>query len=225
MDRRKKGIALVSTVLMLVLRPAPATPAWVPTDRWEPEIQTFEEVDRQHPPKPGAILFIGSSSIRLWRSLAQDFPSVQVINRGFGGSEIADSTAFAARIIVPYRPRMIVLYAGDNDLANGRTPKQVLDDFQAFVERVRKDLPKVSIAFISIKPSLARAHLMEKMREANAGIRAYAARQEGVAYIDVFTPMMTKEGKVRGELFVEDGLHLNRAGYELWRSVVGPYLH
>jgi lysophospholipase L1-like esterase len=225
MDRRMKGMALVSTVLLLVLLFDPATPAWVPTDRWEPEIQTFEEADRQHPPKPGSILFIGSSSIRLWRSLAQDFPSVQVINRGFGGSEIADSTAFAARIIVPYRPSMIVLYAGDNDLANGRIPKQVLDDFEAFVARVRKDLPKVRIAFISIKPSLARAHLTEKMREANAGIRAYAARQEGVTYIDVFTPMMSQDGKVRGELFVEDGLHLNRAGYELWRSVVGPYLH
>jgi lysophospholipase L1-like esterase len=219
-----KRVALALAMLLLLPIPEPAVPAWVPTDRWEPEIQTFEEADRQHSPKPGSILFVGSSSIRLWSSLARDFPSVDVINRGFGGSEIADSTAFAGRIIVPYRPRMIVLYAGDNDIANGRSPQQVLDDFRAFVTRIRQDLPNAGIAFISIKPSLAREHLLDKMREANDRIRSYAAQLQGVIYIDVFTPMMTKDGKVRGDLFVEDGLHLNRAGYEIWRSVVAPYL-
>ena len=182
-----RRITLAFTALLLLPVPEAAAPAWVPTDRWEPEIQTFEESDKKNPPKPGSVLFIGSSSIRLWTSLAEDFPSDNVINRGFGGSEIADSTAFVGRIVIPYRPSMIVLYAGDNDLANGRSPQQVLDDFQAFVDRVRQDLPKIRIAFISIKPSPARAHLLEKMRDANARIRAYAAQQEGVAFIDVFS--------------------------------------
>jgi lysophospholipase L1-like esterase len=119
---------------------------------------------------------------------------------------------------------MILLYAGDNDLASRRTPRQVRDDFAAFVSRVRKDLPSVRIAFIAIKPSLARAHLLEKMREANALVRDYAAGQRDVVFIDVFTPMMAGDGKVRGDLFVEDGLHLNRAGYELWKSVIAPAL-
>ncbi|HEX6829146.1 MAG TPA: SGNH/GDSL hydrolase family protein [Burkholderiales bacterium] len=211
-------------MLLLLAVSGPAVPDWVPSDRWEPEVQTFEEADRQNPPKAGAILFIGSSSIRLWNTLAEDFAGVDVINRGFGGSEIADSTDLAGRIVVPYRPRMIVLYAGDNDLANRRSPRQVRDDFAAFVGRVRRDLPGVRIAFIAIKPSLARAYLMEKMREANALVRDYAAGQRDVAFIDVFTPMLTPEGRARPELFVEDGLHLNRAGYELWRSVIAPHL-
>lgn len=198
--------------------------AWVPTDRWEPEVQTWEEEDRHNPPKAGAVLFVGSSSIRLWKTMAADFPGADVINRGFGGSEIADATDLAHRIIVPYRPRMVVLYAGDNDLANRRSPRQVRDDFAAFLARVRKDLPEVPIAFIAIKPSPARAHLLEKMREANALVRDFAAAQEGIAFIDVFTPMLTRDGRVRGELFVDDGLHLNRAGYDLWKSVIAPHL-
>ena len=193
-------------------------------NQWEPEIKRFVESDRQNPPKPGSIVFIGSSSIRLWTSLAKDFPSESVINRGFGGSENPDSTYFAGRLITRYRPRMVVLYAGDNDLVNGRSPAQVLKDFAAFVKRVRRDLPTVRIAFISIKPSPAREHLLERMREANTKIRAYAARRKDVVYIDVFTSMLTKEGKARPELFGEDGLHMNRSGYELWRSVVEPYL-
>jgi lysophospholipase L1-like esterase len=216
--------ALAVTILLLLSASGPAALAWVPTDRWEPEVQTWEEEDRRNPPKPGGVLFIGSSSIRLWHTLAEDFPGVNVINRGFGGSEIADSTDLAHRIVVPYRPRMILLYAGDNDLASRRTPRQVRDDFAAFVSRVRKDLPSVRIAFIAIKPSLARAHLLEKMREANALVRDYAAGQRDVVFIDVFTPMMAGDGKVRGDLFVEDGLHLNRAGYELWKSVIAPAL-
>ncbi|HEX9180745.1 MAG TPA: SGNH/GDSL hydrolase family protein [Burkholderiales bacterium] len=218
-----KSVLAITTLLLLSASGA-AAPAWVPTDRWEPEVQTWEEQDRLNPPKPGGVLFIGSSSIRLWHTLAEDFPGVDVLNRGFGGSEIADSTELAQRIVVPYRPRMILLYAGDNDLANRRTPRQVREDFSAFVTRVRKDLPDIRIAFIAIKPSLARAHLLDKMREANALVREYAASRRGVAFIDVFTPMMTPDGKVRGELFVEDGLHLNRAGYELWKAVIAPYL-
>jgi lysophospholipase L1-like esterase len=212
------ALALISLLVLPALAPV------APADPWEPEIRRFEELDRQSPPKPGGILFIGSSSIRMWTGLADDFPSKQVINRGFGGSEIADATRFAGRIVTPYKPRMIVLYAGDNDLAEGRSPAQVLADFQAFVERVRQDLPAVKIAFVSIKPSLARRHLLDRMREANAAVRRYAASQKGVAFIDVFTPMLTKDGELRPELYQEDGLHLDRRGYDLWRSVIAPYL-
>jgi lysophospholipase L1-like esterase len=194
------------------------------TERWARELNRFDEADRQRPPKPGSILFIGSSSIRMWTTLSDDFPSLDVINRGFGGSRIADSVNLAGRLIIPYKPRMIVFYAGDNDLAAGNTTDQVLGDFKAFVEQVRKDLPAVKIAFVSIKPSIAREHLMEKMREANAKVRDFAARQKDMVYIDVFTPMLTKDGKPRPELFVEDRLHMNRQGYELWKSIIGPVL-
>ena len=195
-----------------------------PAGKWEAEIKRFEEADRQHPPAKGAVLFIGSSSIALWKDLAQDFPSTRVLNRGFGGSEIADSTSYVGRIVAPYRPRMIVLYAGDNDLADGKTPQQVFEDYQAFVGRVRRDLPKARIAFISIKPSPARASLMQRMKAANEMIRDYASRHRGLVYIDVFTPMLGADGQPRRELFGQDGLHMNREGYSLWRALITPYI-
>lgn len=216
-------------VLALVLAsvlPGPQSLAQSPDPfaQWEPEIRKFEESDRQAPPKPGAVVFVGSSSIRLWENLARDFPSDYVLNRGFGGSQIPDSTHFAGRIVTRYKPRMVVLYAGDNDLAAGRTPDQVLADFDAFVKRIRQDLPEVPIAFIAIKPSPARVKLLEQARVANEKVRDYAKRQKGVAYIDVFTPMLGSDGTPRGELFVEDGLHMNRSGYEIWKRVTAPYL-
>ena len=196
-----------------------------PINKWEAEIKKFEEADRQQAPARGAVVFVGSSSIRMWKDLAKDFPSTKVINRGFGGSELPDSTYFADRIITPYQPRMVVLYAGDNDLAAGKTPQQVFESYQVFVSRVREKLPKVKIAYISIKPSLARLKLMEQMRATNALIRGYAAASKNLMFIDVFTPMLNQEGQPRPELFIKDGLHMNREGYDIWRKVVAPYLH
>ena len=195
-----------------------------PTNRWEAEIRNFEESDRRNPPAEGAVLFVGSSSIRLWESLAEDFPGVKVINRGFGGSEIADSTFYAERIVTPYRPKMVVLYAGDNDLANGKTPRQVFEDYKKFVSRVHRKLPAAKIAFIAIKPSPARASLLQSQKDANALIKEYASRDKRLIYIDVFTPMLGGDGSPRPELFGPDKLHMNREGYSLWKSVISPYI-
>lgn len=192
--------------------------------RFEAAIAAFEEADRENPPPQGAILFIGSSSIRGWRSVADDFPEHTVINRGFGGSIIADSTAFADRIVLPYKPSTIILYAGENDLKAGLTPEEVAEDFKTFVTRIHQELPETRIAFISMKPSPSRAALLEAMRKGNALINQYARDTERVDYIDVFHPMLNKEGQARDELFVKDKLHLNADGYTLWRQIVGPYL-
>jgi len=199
--------------------------ATAPANKWEPDIRKFEEADRQSAPPKGAVVFVGSSSIRRWTDLASDFPDTKVINRGFGGSELADSTYFADRIVIPYQPRMIVLYAGDNDLAAGKTPQQVFDNYKAFVSHVRGKLPNVKIAFISIKPSLARVKLMDQMRTANSLIREYSAKGKNLVFIDVFTPMLNAEGQPRPEIFIQDGLHTNREGYDIWRKVIAPYLH
>src|SRR6185437_2251484 len=137
--------------------------------QWNRDIAAFQASDRQHPPAAGAVLFIGSSSIRFWKSLASDFPEMRTINRGFGGSEIDDATFFADRIVAPYHPRAIVMYAGDNDLADG--------DFAAFVRKARALDPAVPIAFIAIKPSVARKALLPQIRQANALVRRYAASQ------------------------------------------------
>jgi hypothetical protein len=132
--------------------------------QWQAEITSLVAGDAVHPPPQHAVLFVGSSSIRLWTTLAEDIPGVPAINRGFGGSRIADSTYYADRIVVPYHPKLIIMYAGDNDVAEGRTPRQVIDDFKDFVARVRRDLPDVAIAYLSIKPSVARAATWPQMR-------------------------------------------------------------
>jgi lysophospholipase L1-like esterase len=195
-----------------------------PPSHWEQDIRSFEALDRSVPPARGAVLFVGSSSIRLWPDLAADFPGVTTINRGFGGSEIADAVHFADRIVIPYAPRQIVLYAGDNDLMNGKSPAQVAAAFATFVDTVQAGLPDVRIAFIAIKPSPARATLMASAREANGLIRRYAADARNIDFIDIYTPMLDRQGQPRPELFVEDALHLNGEGYELWRRIVAPFL-
>lgn len=205
------------------VKAAPRIPEQVSNAVWEADMQRFEAADAQSPPPRGGVLFIGSSSIRFWDTLAQDFPGVPVINRGFGGSELRDSTWYADRIIVPYAPRQILIYAGDNDLNAGRTPQQLRADFIAFVERVRRDLPKAKIAYISTKPSPSRAQLLPVQREANTLIAAEAHRL-GVDYIDIFTPMLDATGQPDESLFIEDRLHMNRAGYVIWQRAIAPYV-
>lgn len=191
---------------------------------WREDMARFAAEDAANPPPDRPLVFTGSSSIRLWQTLAADFPGVPVLNRGFGGSQIRDAVWHADEVAIRYRPRRILLYAGDNDVAEGRTPQQVLADFQAFVARVRRDLPDTPVAFIAIKPSPARVAMLDTQRRANALVRAWAARTRRVDYIDVYTPMLDAGGRPRGELFVEDGLHMNQRGYALWRRVIAPYL-
>jgi lysophospholipase L1-like esterase len=192
-------------------------------NRWESRIRAFEAQDKKQPPPKEGILFVGSSSIVGW-DLKKCFPGLPAINRGFGGSQVADSVHFAERIVLPYRPRVIVLYAGDNDVAAGKTPQQVLADYRAFVNKVHAALPKTRIVFVAIKPSLRRWHLVGKMREANRLIRAAAAKDPRLVFVDVDGPMIGADGKPRPELFRKDGLHLNAAGYKLWSDLVRPHL-
>ncbi len=200
--------------------PAPSTnPA-----QWEQEIQAFEAADKASPPPQDGILFIGSSSIRLWKTLAQDFPNLPVINRGFGGSRIPDSIYFAPRIVVPYRPRLIVLYAGGNDLNDGRSAEQVASDFTRFVETVRKSLPATRIAYISIAGNPARWAQVDRVRQANRLIEAYTTRTPNMTFIDIFPAMLDASGQPRPELFVADRLHMNAAGYAIWTRIVAPFL-
>ncbi|NOT47004.1 MAG: hypothetical protein HOP17_04555 [Acidobacteria bacterium] len=188
--------------------------------QWENDMKAFEAADaRQMPPKD-AILFVGSSSIRMWTDLAADFPDKKIINRGFGGSQIADSTYFTDRIIIPYQPKMILLYAGDNDLNDGKTPEQVFADYGAFVDKVRVKLPKAKIAFIAIKPSPSRAELLPKMAAANEMIKKYSTRKLNLVFIDIYKPMLGADGQPR----IADMLHMNRGGYDVWKKAIAPYL-
>jgi lysophospholipase L1-like esterase len=194
-----------------------------PSARWEKTIQKFEQQDKQAPPKKGGVLFVGSSSIRMWK-LDKSFPRLGAINRGFSGSEIADSIHFADRIIFKHKPRSIVLYAGDNDIAKGKSPKRVVSDFKKFVELVQEKSPQSKIAFIAIKPSISRWNLSGKMSTANAAIQKICDRTKNVDYVDIYKPMLGKDGKPRPSLFIKDGLHMSDEGYELWTSIIKPII-
>jgi lysophospholipase L1-like esterase len=218
---------LLPIACLLACAAAPAAkPTAAPTSQpFEKEIQAFEAADRKQMPPSGGVLFLGSSSIRLWKTLAQDFPDAAVINRGFGGSKIPDSTRYAPKIVLPYKPKTIVFYAGDNDLAQGCSPEGVLEDFKTFVRKVHTELPQTRVLFIAVKPSPARWKIVEQQREANRLVQEFTKTDaKRLGYIDVFTPMLDADGQPRPELFVQDQLHLSPKGYEMWTALVKKHL-
>jgi len=202
-------------------KPAAETPA-KPTgpERWEPTIQKFEAADKESPPPQGAILFVGSSTFTMWKTLAEDLKPLVVVNRGFGGSTIPDVLRYIDRIVIPYKPRQIVFYAGDHDLQSNRKAEQILADFQAFVEKVRKALPETKIHFVSIKPSPSRARVWDEAQKANRMVREFTEKTAGLAFIDTTKPMLDADGKPKPEIFLKDMLHMNRQGYELWIPII-----
>jgi lysophospholipase L1-like esterase len=222
--------ALVAGILLLA---GSVAAAWgsenvslLEDQRWEESMAAYAAADSKSAPAPGGVVFVGSSSIRLWRGLETQLRSPRgVINRGLGGARLTDCTRYLDRLVFPHAPRLIVVYAGDNDLAEGRLPRQVFNDFVRFVEAVRKTLPETRITYISIKPSPARAALIAQAREANQLIRQFTAGAANLDFVDVFTPMLDERGRPRAELFQADALHLNSAGYELWASIIGPRVH
>ncbi len=207
-------------LLLLLLAPlAPASP-----EKWTAAIDKLTAADATHPPAKDGVVFIGSSTIGKWSRLPAGFPGVSVIWRGFGGSELADSVFYADRIVIPYRPRVVVLYAGDNDLMAGKSPETVLADFRAFCARIQAALPKTRIVFLAVKPSPARWEIHPKMERANALVAAECARDPRVTFVDVWTPMLDAKGKPRPELYVSDQLHMNESGYAIWVPLVAPHL-
>lgn len=195
-------------------------------ERWENDIRKFETAAEASPPPKDAILFVGSSSIRMWK-LEKNFPGRATINRGFGGSTLADSIHFFDRLVTPCQPKAIVLYAGDNDMAGGLSAEEVASDFETFAELVREELPGVPLIYIAIKPSIKRWKLWPAMREANRRIASFCAWNDDFYFADISVPML--EGVATGQppaaaWFLKDGLHLTQAGYDGWTKVLEPIL-
>ena len=192
--------------------------------RWEKDVAAFEAADRINPPPKDALLFVGSSTIVRWKTLQEDFPGRPIINRGFGGNEIVDSTYYADRIIVPYRPRMIFLRAGGNDLYNGKSAAQVFEDFKQFVATVRRKLPETEIVFIGWSPTPARWAQRDEEKKLNGLVEAYVKRTPRLKYIEAYDLTLDANGRPRPELFVEDQLHFSPAGYKLLADRVRPFI-
>jgi lysophospholipase L1-like esterase len=192
-------------------------------DRWEPALQAFEKQDAASPFAKGQNVFVGSSSVRLWK-LDEAFPEHKCLNRGFGGSQLADVARYAERLVLPHAPKVIVVYAGDNDLAAKRTPEQVRDDYVTFVGKVRAKLPDAKIVWVAIKPSPKRWAIKDAGLKANALVRTAQEADPHSVYVDIWTPFLGDNGEPRRELFVKDELHLSPAGYEIWNRLVKPHL-
>ena len=190
------------------------------------EIQQFKKEDRVHFPPKHAILFLGSSTFRKWTDVQKYFPGYKIINRGFGGSTFPDAIRYADEIVFPYQPRQVLIYEGDNDVASSDkiTADSVLNRFKTLFYLIRKKLPKTSIAFVSIKPSLAREKLMPEMAKANSLIQIFLKGKKNAAFIDVFHSMLNESGTPKKDIFGEDGLHMNAKGYAIWKKIIQPYL-
>jgi lysophospholipase L1-like esterase len=226
------GHAMGSRAFLLAIAVA-ATSLWGGSDAqantnssvtvWPKMVRLYEAQDKKSAPAKGGVLFVGSSSIRMW-PLKDSFPGVPSINRGIGGSRIAHVNQIADKIVFPYEPKVIVFYSGDNDIGGGAAPGQVLADFQKFVSIVENKLPSTRVVVISIKPTLLLQSSWNKIREANRLIEAFSATDPRVRYVDVATPMLDANGKPRADLLQKDGLHLNMAGYKLWTGIVSPVI-
>ena len=217
--RSAMSVVLLAVALWVVTPVQAADPA----ERWLPAMEKFSELDRQNPPEKGGIVFVGSSSIRMWK-VDQWFPDLPVLNRGFGGSQISDSIYYVDRLILPYQPEIVVFYAGDNDIDGGKSPQRVADDYRQLIALVPDELPHTRVIFVAIKPSLARWELVGPMREANRMIADFSAADERLQYLDVDAPMIGADGKPRLELFVDDGLHMIDEGYRVWSELLRPLL-
>ncbi len=186
------------------------------------EIQAFQHQDSLVPITPGQVLFVGSSSFRLWRDVQAYFPGTPIINRGFGGSCLTDMIYYEKQIITPYKPRKIVIYCGENDFAasDATTANDVFIRFKTLFKSIRADYPHTPIVYISMKPSPSRRTLMRKIASGNEMIEGYLRRKRHTAFVDVFHRMLDEQGEPRRELFLDDQLHMNQAGYQIWASAL-----
>jgi lysophospholipase L1-like esterase len=190
------------------------------------DIQEFKKQDLSHPPPSGAILFVGSSSFTKWKDVSDYFPGYTIINRGFGGSTLPDLIRYTDDIIVPYHPKQVVIYCGDNDLASSDaiTPDSVFERFKVLFDLIRSKLPGENIVYISIKPSPSRARLKTKMDQANLLIKTFLSINHNTAFVDVYHQMLKPDGSPISSIFLEDSLHMNASGYAIWQKAIKPYL-
>jgi len=214
---------LLSILSMFAVAQTSAPAADPDPNRFARDIDAFEQWDSKNAFPAEPVLFVGSSSIRMWRT-REGFASLPVINRGFGGSHISDVLHFFDRIVLPYRPKVIVFYAGDNDVAGGKSAQRVLEAYPKFGERVGAVLPQTRVICVTIKPSGQRWALWPEMHKANDLVRNLCAKSDRLFFADLGTPLLDSEGKPDDSFFLADRLHLNAQGYAVWNKALAPIL-
>jgi lysophospholipase L1-like esterase len=219
-DKAVAWVLLAGATLCSAQNGSPADPD---PNRFADQIESFAAWDSKNATPAEPILFVGSSSIRMWRT-HDCFPELPVINRGFGGSHISDVIHFAERIVLPYEPKAIVFYAGDNDVAGGKSAQRVCEDYRRFLGLVHSALPRTKVIFITIKPSGSRWSLWSEMKRANDLIRDLSKTDNRLLFADLATPLLTANGTPDESLFLRDRLHLNARGYAAWTRALTPVI-
>ncbi|MBC7902885.1 MAG: G-D-S-L family lipolytic protein [Gemmatimonadaceae bacterium] len=217
---KKLLFSLLLPVLLSGIVKAQTAPAF-----WN-DIVAFKKIDQAKPSKPASILFVGSSSFTRWTDIQQYFPGYPIINRGFGGSSLPDVIRYSYDVIFPYRPKQVVIYCGENDLASADSTSaiEVVKRFRTLFAMIRVNLPETRISFVSIKPSPSRDKIQGKVKVANREIKSFISKQKNADYIDIYGAMLDGSGNMREELYVGDRLHMKADGYRIWQKIIQPYL-
>ncbi|WP_205511015.1 GDSL-type esterase/lipase family protein [Longitalea arenae] len=196
-----------------------------PAAKFESEIKKFEKADSITPPAKQQVLFIGSSSFRLWNDFSQRFKGYAVINRGFGGAELADVTRYARRILIPYRPSKVFIYAGENDIGHDQSAEAVFKRFLELFELLSAELPDTRFYFISVKPSPSRLKYKSQLEDFNKKVNAFIKERScNWTFIDVYHPMLAEDGSPKADIFRPDKLHMNSKGYDIWEKLIKKHM-
>ena len=192
---------------------------------FQKEIQKFKSADSAESPPKNAIVFVGSSSFRMWSDVNEDFPGRTIINRGFGGSSLPHVIEYVDEIVIPYKPKQVVIYCGENDFTNDTVTSEIVSQrFKTLFSKLRQQLPRAEIVYVSMKPSPSRQHLMKEMAAANASIRDFLKQKPRTVYVNIWDNMLDENGSPRKELFLKDMLHMNDKGYAIWQEALDPHL-
>jgi lysophospholipase L1-like esterase len=200
-----------------------SSPLWA-QQAFEKEIRNYEKQDSISMPAKGQILFIGSSSFRIWKTFATDLAGISAINRGFGGSTMTDALYYFDRMVVKYSPSTVVVYEGDNDLNKGKSPEDLAKEYEDFSNRLKKALPKTKLVYLAVRPSLARIAIVDKQKQFNSWLADYCKSQKGRFFLDMHSPFYLPDGTVMPDIFVADRLHLNEKGYLIFSAKIREFI-
>jgi lysophospholipase L1-like esterase len=195
-----------------------------PETKWGESIAKYERQDSISMPEPGGILLLGSSSFTIWKDVGDNFPGKNIVNRGFGGSQMSDVLYFKERLILPYQPVQLILYEGENDIANGKMPDTIFSELVQLVNWTKTHFPEIKISILSMKPSPRRWEFRETMLEMNKKLNKYAEETENIDFINIWDPLLGSNGKPVKDNYLEDLLHLNANGYKIWQKAISPFL-
>jgi lysophospholipase L1-like esterase len=218
------GLLLLALVLVASVRAQSNVSPAVAENRFEKNVHAYEAMDRTNPPPTGAILLVGDSQFYRWKTVAEDLPDYTIVNRGIDSFQTSDLVHFADRLVLPYKPRMIVLHIGGNDVHNHKSAEQVLNDLKMFIVKVRTHYPEVPIAFSSLTPGPGRWDEASQPKETNRLIKEYVATQSNLSFIDLWDAMLTENGQPREDLWVADRVHPNHEGYLIRVRLMRPLL-